>query len=155
MADSKCQREAEVWIREVWLPAKFGQTFAKKRLVLEPGGQFEFDAVSSDALIAVSISTCGGVTNGGKKATPKLNKIRSDALFLLLADVGRRMIVFSCAKMYALCEAEIRARRFPRRIEILLAQVPSELEAALVEARLAAAREVSPGTSTAIQPLCQ
>jgi len=134
---------------------KFGQIFTKRRLLLEPGGQFEFDAVSSDALIAVAISTCGGIATGGKKATPKLNKIRSDALFLLLAEVDRRVIVFSCAKMYALCEAEIRARRFPSRIEILLAQVPPELEAALVESRLVAAREVSPGISNATQPLCR
>lgn len=145
MADSKCQLEAEVWIREAWLPEKFGQRFTKQRLRLEPGGLFEFDGVSEDGRIAVTISTCGGETTGGNKAKPKLNKIRSDILFLSLVNVTRRVVVFSCSKMHALCEAEMRGGRLPTSVEILLAQVPAEMEAALAAARLVAGREVSPG----------
>jgi hypothetical protein len=145
MADSRCQPDVEVWIREVWLPERFGQAFAKKRLRLQSGGLFEFDAVSADDRVAVSISACGGVTTGGNKATSKMHKIRSDILFLLLADVAQRIVVFSCPKMHALCEAELRGGRLPGTAEILLAQLPAEMEAALASARLVAAREVSPG----------
>ena len=145
MADSKAQRVAEIWIRENWLPLKFKKPFVKKRLPLRPGGQFEFDGVSSDGRTAVCISTCCGLRSSGKKATPKLHKIRSDALFLLLADVDRRVIVFSDQQMFDLCQAEIKAGRFPRDIDIEIVSLPAELEAALVLGRRLAAEEVTPG----------
>src|SRR2546423_5286682 len=145
MANSKSQREAEVWIREQWLPDEFGQPFLKKKLQLRSGGKFEFDGVSQDERIAVSISTNCGIRSSGKKATPKLHKIRSDALFLLLLDnVERRVIVFSDRYMFDLCEAEIKNGRFRIEVEIKLASLPAELESALVQARCIAAQEVSP-----------
>jgi len=144
MADSKTQREAEIWIREKWLPKKFGQQFVKKKLSLRSGGKFEFDGVSLDGRIAVSISTSCGITSGGKKASPKLHKMRSDALFLLLADVEQRVLVFSDQCMLDLCQREKNAGRFPHEIDIIPVQLPSELEDALVHARRDAALEVSP-----------
>lgn len=144
MADSKLQREAEVWIREQWLPREFGLLFVKTKLQLSWGGKFEFDGVSLDGCVAVSISTCGGVTSGGKRASPKMNKIRSDALFLLATDVERRVIVLSDRRMFDICKAEQNAGRFPREIEIIPASLPDEMEEALVKARNIAALEVSP-----------
>jgi hypothetical protein len=144
MADSKAQREAEVWIREHWLPQLLGQPFEKKKLTLRWGGKFEFDGVSKDGHIAVCISTCGGITSGGKKASPKLNKIRSDALFLLSAEVEKRIVVFSDQLMYDLCEAEKKAGRFPHEVEIRRAPLPTEMEEVLCCARRVAALEVSP-----------
>jgi hypothetical protein len=146
VADSSCQRGAEKWIRESWLPIKFGQAFTKQRLRLTSGGFFEFDAVSADGKMAVAISTCGGVTAGGNKATSKLHKIRADALFLIMADVERKVLAFSCPKMHALCEVELRSGRLPGSLEMLLAELPANLETALVAARLVAAREVTPVT---------
>lgn len=148
MADSKSQREAEVWIREQWLLVEFGQPFIKKKLQLRPGGKFEFDAVSRDGDIVILISTSGGITSGGKKARPKLQKMRSDALFLLLLEnVKRRILVFSDPLMFGLCKAEIDSGRFPNEVEIMLASLPVELEAALALARYVAAQEVSPAGS--------
>jgi hypothetical protein len=148
MADSKCQREAEIWIRNQWLPKEFGQQFLKKKLLLRSGGKFEFDGISQDGRVAVSISASCGVTSGGKKATPKLHKMRSDALFLLLLEnVERRVLVFSDHLMFGLCHAEIDCGRFPREVEIMLAPLPTELESALVLARRAAAQEVTPSGS--------
>jgi hypothetical protein len=144
MANSKTQREAEIWVRKCWLPQELGQTFEKKRLAIRWGGKFEFDAVSKDERIAVCISTCGGVTSGGKKAKPKLNKIRSDALFLLFAEVETRIIVFTDQLMFDLCKAEKEAGRFPREVQLLLVSLPAELEEALSCARYVAALEVSP-----------
>lgn len=144
MADSRAQREAEIWVREHWLPQRLGQTFEKKKLALRWGGKFEFDAVSMDGRIAVCISTCGGVTSSGRKASPKLNKIRSDSLFLLFAQVEQRIIVFSDQLMFNLCEAEIKVGRFPPEVEILPASLPAALEEELKCARRDAALEVSP-----------
>ena len=84
MADSRPQHQAEEWVRGMWLCERFQQTFYKKQLMLTSGGLFEFDAVSHDESIVASISTNGGITASARKATPKLNKIRSDILFLLL-----------------------------------------------------------------------
>lgn len=144
MADSRAQRDAEIWIRENWLPQQLGQPFDKRRLTLSWGGKFEFDAVSLDGRIAVCISTCGGRTSGGKKASPKLNKIRSDALFLLSAEANRRIILFSDQLMFNLCETEQKAGRFPLNVEIILVSLPAEFEDALRCARRTAALEVSP-----------
>jgi hypothetical protein len=144
MADSKVQREAEAWIRETWLPDKYGQRFRKRRLDQRSGGQFEFDGVSEDKSLAVAISTNGGVGNSGKKASSKLTKIRSDPLFLMLADVSRRLIVFSDQAMFELCDAEVRAGRFPTEIEIRVANLPDQIETRLLEARRLAADEVTP-----------
>ena len=144
MADSKIQSEAEVWIREVWLLSQYDQPFRKKRLDLRSGGQFEFDGVSHDNSIVVAITTSGGTTSSGKKASPKLNKIRSDALFLTQITVARRVIVFSDQDMFNLCNAEVRAGRFPTEIEIVLVELPAELETKLREARRLAADEVTP-----------
>ena len=144
MADSRVQRQAEDWVRENWLLATYGQRFRKRRLDLRSGGQFEFDGVSEDRKIVVAISTNGGVTSSGKKASPKLNKIRSDALFLLLAEADKRLILFTDRAMFELCDGEVRNGRFPPEVEIRLSEPPRELQEQLREARAIAADEVSP-----------
>ena len=144
MANSKAHRDAEDWVRENRLHLQFNTKFHKKRLSLRTGGVFEFDAVSEDGRIAISISTSGGETTGQKKASPKMNKIRSDALFLLLADVDQRYIMFTEPKMFALCEEQIRLKRFPTEVQILLETLPDELEDSLVKSRRFAAEVINP-----------
>jgi hypothetical protein len=146
VADSQVHRRAEEWVRKNWLPATFGQGFSKRRLDLRSGGQFEFDGVSDDRKIAALISTNGGVTRSGNKASPKLNKIRSDALFLLLAELDKRLIVFTDRAMFELCQAEVRNGRFPPEIAIGLSEPPPELQQQLRVARAIAADEVSPSS---------
>lgn len=142
MANSQAQRAAELWICTNWLPDKYHQTFSKQRLQLSSGGVFEFDAVSEDRRIAVSISTSGGITSGGKKASPKMNKIRSDALFLLLAAVQQRIILFTERQMYELCQEQIRLGRFPPEVTAIIAELPPKLEADVASGRAKAAEEI-------------
>ena len=147
MANSQVQRKAEKWVCANWLPEMFGQPFRKQLLPLEPGGDFEFDAVSGDGKIVVCISTNCGVTASGGKASPKLHKIRADALFLsMLVDNQRRVIVFTDKAMYDLCDYEVKNGRFPLNVEIVLAQLPPDLELELQQARAIAAAEVMPRT---------
>ncbi|PYO63146.1 MAG: hypothetical protein DMD28_03060, partial [Gemmatimonadetes bacterium] len=80
MADTITQRRAEQWIREVWLPSVFRQTFRKQPVRLTSGGEFEFDAISSDRRVIVTVSTSRHHTNSGRRGAGKLNKIRSDIL---------------------------------------------------------------------------
>ena len=149
MADSKSHRSAEVWLRESWLPATFHQTFSKRRLDLISGGQFEFDGVSADRTVAVCISTNGGVRANGGKAGTKLHKIRSDALFLLLTTIERRVVVFADKAMYELCANEAKNGRFPLNIELLYAELPSDMIAELEASRAFAAAEVTPSLPVA------
>ncbi len=144
MADGRVQLEAEDWVRRHWLKHRLGQIFTRERLPLDAGGQFDFDAVSLDKTIAVNISTNGGKTAAGRPAMPKLNKLRSDILFLLMAQVQRRILVMTDRDMFDLCQNERTKGRLPTRIELLHAEVPPELENRLKNARRIAAEEVTP-----------
>jgi hypothetical protein len=144
MADSKSHRSAEVWIRENWLPLALGQPFTKRRLDLISGGQFEFDGVSKDRTIAVCVSTNGGIRATGGKASTKLHKIRSDVMFLLLANVERRIVVLADKAMHDLCMVEFNNGRLPQNVEFHLAEVPDVMLVDLAAARAIAAAEVTP-----------
>src|SRR6266496_2851230 len=87
MAATNCQLQCEDWVRLNWLPNILGQPFYRERLPLRSGGVFDFDAVSGDKKVAISISTSGSLTSSGKRGAGKLFKLRSDMYFLLLAKV--------------------------------------------------------------------
>ena len=141
MADSKAQRIAEEWVRETWLLERFNQPFQKRRLTLSSGGEFEFDAVSRDEGIVASISTNGGITAAGREAKPKLNKIRSDILFLILSSTNQRFVLLTDKAMFKLCEQERANGRMPPQIEFIYVPLPSALEEQCRIARLVAAQE--------------
>jgi hypothetical protein len=145
MANTSCQIECEDWIRLEWLPKQFGQSFYRERLRLDAGGVFDFDAVSADRSIAVSISTSGAKTASGKHAVGKLMKLRSDMLFLVMATVARRIVLLTERDMYDLCVRETAAGRVPRGIEFLHVTLPQDLCRRLADARRASSAEVTPG----------
>ena len=86
MADTSFQRQVEGWVRNTWMPAAFGLTFAPRKLALRSGGVFDFDAVSPDGKIVANISTSSHRLASGKHGVGKVMKLRSDMLFLLMAD---------------------------------------------------------------------
>jgi hypothetical protein len=71
MANTKVQLEVEKWIRDYWLPAKFGQKFRKRELRLIPGGGFAFDGVSEDSKIVAVVSTSGFKISSGRSGAGK------------------------------------------------------------------------------------
>jgi hypothetical protein len=144
VADTRVQLKIEDWVRQCWMPPKYGGQFICKGLRLSSGGEFEFDAVSVDGSIAANISTSSAKTASGKRAVGKLQKIRADMLFLLLADVQRRIVVLTEKDMYDLCVREKEAGRVPPEIEFAHAQIPDDLANQLRQARKRASREVSP-----------
>jgi hypothetical protein len=148
MADTKAQNEAEFWIRRHALQEQFGQQFTKRSLVLTTGGEFSFDAVSEDGKIVAAISTSVGTRPGGKDATAKLLKIRSDVLwFYMLERVPeRKMLVFSEQSMVDLVEKEKKKGRFPLEFEILKVELPSDIAVKVAESQRIASEEVSPKT---------
>ncbi len=144
MADSSVQREVEQWVRDHCLEERYSQPFARQRLRLSSGGEYSFDAVSSDRTIAATISTSGSQTASGKRAAAKLHKIRADLYFLLLTHVPHRVVVLTEVDMMSLCEKEAREGRVPQGIEFVHAQLPGHLIDRLQAARKVASREVTP-----------
>lgn len=144
MADSTAHLAAEDWIRREWMPTQFGGRFGRERLKLSGGGNFDFDAVSADERCAAVISASTGKTASGRAALPKLMKIHSDILFLLMADLDRRLVIMSDEGLHKLCSAEIAKGRMPPGVEFWHAALPAELEERLNLARKVAADEVTP-----------
>jgi hypothetical protein len=142
MADTRVQLEAEDWVRREWLPKQFGQRFSRERLRLESGGVFDFDAVSADERIVVTISTSAGKTSSGKHAVGKLMKLRSDMLFLtMLSGERQRISLVTDQTMLDMLTKERAGGRVPRNIEFLHAPLPAELAERLQRSQKAASRE--------------
>jgi len=134
----------EKWIREIWLPQKFGQSFKVKSLQLTPGGSFNFDAVSEDRSIVANISTSSCRTARGNIASAKIQKMRADMLFLIMVKADKRIIVLCEKDMYDYLIKEKTNGRVPDEIEFLHAPIPENLNIALIAARVIAADEVTP-----------
>ena len=146
MADTKAQIEAEKWMREVFLPQRYGRLFHEKNLDLRSKGQFRFDAVSDDGEIAVLISTSVGFTSTGKPATSKLMKIRSDAFWFLMLErqPERKIMIFTDQSMMNLVNEEKKKGRFPPDFEILKVELPDDVAARVFQSQKAASLEMSP-----------
>lgn len=144
MADTRCQLECEDWVRQDWMPQRFGQRFHRNRVRLISGGVFDFDAVSADGTTIATISTSGAKTSGGKLAVGKLMKLRSDMLVLMLAAPKRAAVILTERDMYELCEKEKEAGRVPRNVEFYHAPLPCDLAEKLKLARQVSSDEVSP-----------
>ena len=129
MPDTKTQTETEKWIKEVFLPKKYGQPFREKSLTVQSRGQYKFDAVSDDDEIVAVISTSAGFTPNGKVATDELMKVRSAVLWVLQLDhtPQKRLLVCTDQSMIDLVKDEKKRDRFPKEFEILKAKLPPEL----------------------------
>ena len=141
MADTRMQLEVEDWVRRNWMVSHFGTKFSRERLWVRSGGVFDFDAVSEDHTIVVTISTSGSKTSGGKHAVGKILKLRSDILFLTMVEAKRRLVILTERDMYVRCKQEAAGGRVPPEIEFVCATIPDELRTRLIAARLKASGE--------------
>jgi hypothetical protein len=144
MADTRIQLEVENWIRTQWLPQKYCQAFKPCRLRLNTGGFFDFDAVSVDGLVVANISTSSSLTSSGNNAVAKIQKLRADMLFLLMAPARTRLIVLSEQDMFDLCVKEKKNGRVPVEIEFDHAEIPDYFKRLLIKAKRLASDEVTP-----------
>jgi hypothetical protein len=144
MADTRCQQECERWVRDVWLPSQLGLSFTERNVRLVTGGQFRFDAVSTDGSVVASTSTSRAKMSSGKSGVVKMMKLRSDMLFLTLVVASKKLLIFTEECMYRACSAENERGRTPRDINFLLAPLPQVLVEKLIAARLISSAEVRP-----------
>ena len=115
--------------------------FSRERVRLRSGGVFDFDAVSEDRSIVATISTSGSKTAGGNHAVGKLLKLRSDMLSLVMVDAKRKLIILTERDMLDRCGKERAGGRIPPEIEFLCAEIPEDMRARLIAARLKASAE--------------
>jgi len=146
MANSRVHLEAERWIVAEFLPRKFdGLLFSPRMLRLTWGGNFDFDAVSSDGEIVGLVSTSAAITATGNNAIGKIHKIKCDALYLLhVVGAKRRIMIFAEDSMLKFFSKEQKSGRFPPELELLHAPLPSDLYSRLLMARAVASAETSP-----------
>jgi hypothetical protein len=84
---------------------------------------FDFDAVCGDKSIAATISTSGAKTSGGKHAVGKIQKLRSDMLFLTMIEAKQRLVVLTERDMYELFLKEAAGGR-PKRLSLSMQLYP-------------------------------
>ena len=144
MADTRIQLAVEDWVRKEWMRTRLGQRFVRERVRLTSGGVFDCDAVSADRKIVAVISTSGSKTASGKHAVGKMNKIRSDIYFLLLAETERKLVLLTEQDMYARWDREVEAGRVPSSIEFVHVEIPQDLNLKLQASRQRASQEVTP-----------
>jgi hypothetical protein len=150
MADTRAQQAAEIWIVEHALPALFeGRHFTSQKLELKWGGKFAFDAVSSAEDVVVCFSTSAAVTARGKQATAKIQKLKTDALYLLnIKKQSRIAMAFSELSMLNHFKKSQSAGRFPPEIELVHTPLLTDMQEQVLAARLAASMETSPSSDT-------
>ena len=145
MIDTKAQIEVEKWIREVYLPNKYGQSFQQKNLGLQSRTQSKFDAVSDDSEIVAMISTSAGFTSSGKVATDEVMKVRSDALRFLMLDARpqKTLMISTDQSMIDVVKDEKKKGRFPKELEILRVKLPPDLAAKVADTQKLASEDDS------------
>jgi hypothetical protein len=146
MADSTiATRDVENWIRNEFLPKKYQQAFAKRKLGVQSGGEFECDAVSEDSKIVCFISTSSSKTASEKPGAGRLAKIRADAFWAGSLSEKPQEIVFAFTdkSMVELVEQEQRNGRFPKYFKAFPVPLPTDLKKKLAKLKRNAAAEVS------------
>ena len=146
MADSMIAiKYVENWIRDEFLSTKYHQDFAKRKLGVQSGGEFECDAVSDDGKIVCFISTSSSKTAGDKPGAGKLAKIRTDAFWAGSLSEKPLEIVFAFTdkSMVELVEQEQRNGRFPKYFKAFPVPLPTDLKKKLAKLKRNAAAEVS------------
>jgi hypothetical protein len=121
-------KDVENWIRNEFLPNKYGQAFAKRKLGVQSGAEIEFDAVSEDGTIICIISTSSVKTADGQFDTSALADVREKALWTISLNEKPETIVFACTdkSMLDLVKKEKDKGRFPKQIKTLLVKLPEK-----------------------------
>jgi hypothetical protein len=129
MADSTiATKDVENWIRNEFLPKKYHQAFAKRKLGVQSGAQMEFDAVSEDGNIVCIISTSPAKKADGLVDTDVLAKIREKILWTISLNEKPETIVlvYTDKSMGELLKKEKEHGRFPKHIKTFFVELPAQ-----------------------------
>jgi hypothetical protein len=131
----------EPWVRE-HLAVRFGQPFSSEVLGLSPSGRHEFDAVSADRQIVVSIKTNSGLTSGGNKPTGKIMTCLAELYYLSLVDAPTRILLLTNPEFHGIFVAELRGA-VAEGIAIELLALPTEMQVEVDKVTSRASREMT------------
>jgi hypothetical protein len=142
MANTSILRtKVEPVIREA-LAAEFGQPFSSQILALPGGAAREFDAVSADRRIVVSIKTSSGLTSGGHLPGGKINSCIADLYYLSLLTAPVRRLVLTNPDFFEIFTTRMAGALAPG-IEIVAMPLPSDLQRQVDLVIADASREMS------------
>ena len=149
MADTSAYHNIERWVRDFELPKRFKQPFEKKRLPIGTKSNgtpatHEFDAVSGDGKIVVSVKASSGKTTGGKGPSGKIKDSYAEVFFLSrLQKRDKRFLVLTDREYYELFKKDSDGK-IPEGVEMMNIEPPEHLAEEVHKARKKASEEVSP-----------
>ena len=110
------------------LETEFAQPFRSQILGLPGGAAREFDAVSADGTVVVSIKTSSGLTSGGNIPGGKINGCIADLYYLSLLGAPVRRLVLTNREFYEIFVKRM-AGALPDGVEVKLVPLPAGLQA--------------------------
>ena len=99
--------DVEPWVRGE-LERRFIKPFKALPLNLTTGGKHEFDAVSADGTVIVSIKSASGLTAGGNLPQGKFNNAIAEVYFLSLVEAPTRILLVTNRQFYDLLEKRLK-----------------------------------------------
>lgn len=126
------------------LEQQFGQPFSSQVLPLPGGAAREFDAVSADRSVVVSIKSSSGLTSGGNFPGGKVNGSIADLYYLSLVGAPIRWLVLTNPEFYAIFTKRMEGA-LPDGVEVHLVELSADLQAEVDEVVRSAAAEMDRG----------
>ena len=139
--------DVEPWVRQ-HLEAENGQPFSSQFLNLSTGGKHEFDAVSADRTVVVSIKSASGLTAGGNLPQGKFHNAIAEVYFLSLISASRRTLLTTNRKFHQLLEKRMKGL-LPVGVTLQCLELPVEMQKQLDDIIATASKEVSPQIASA------
>ena len=135
--------KVEPAIRAV-LETEFAQRFTSQVLALPGGAVREFDAVSDDRSVVVSIKTSSGLTSGGNIPGGKIDGCIADLYYLSLLDSPVRRLVLTNPQFHEIFTKRM-AGALPQGVEVKLVPLPADLQAEVDDVIRRASEEINRG----------
>lgn len=149
MADTRAYHEVEAYIRDEVLPAQFiDHHFHKERVTIgmkHDGtlAMHEFDAVSEDGLIVISVKAGAGRTSGGRAPTGQIKDCYTEVLFLSMTKAEERFLAITDRELHDVF-SKVSDGKLPGCVKLIWFPLPKQIEDKLRAARSKASKEVSP-----------
>jgi len=143
MADTTLMRHRVEDLVRDQLAKRHGSEFSAQFLPLRPGGKHEFDAVSRDGTVVVSVKSASGLTAGGRVPAGKIKDCIAELYYLSLVDAPIRALVLTTPAFHAIFMRIIRGA-IAEGITIECMPLPADLQRQVDEVVRIASREVSP-----------
>lgn len=106
------RKVVEGYVREQ-LEEEFRQPFASVVLPLTTGGTHEFDAVSADGQIVVSVKAASGLTATGRNPSGKIKDSIAELYFLGLVEAPIRSLVLTTPAFHEIFQKAMKGKIAP------------------------------------------